>query len=146
MSLNVLQFLSLFLGKKWNDSQRRAEPWGRGCICTPCFTCPTSNYAPPEIWKSMFLPLLKKAVMGGGEGQHTSGDLPIFNIFRPPKIHCYNPYSILGKQLRAEPWVICPCWFKTGGHRGQTPTHPPALNLYPILFKSTNQALNMMLY
>ena len=84
-----------------------------------------------------FCPCWKKAVRGGiwGKTPPVTSLLLIFSS--PTKLHCLNPYLLLGKQRRVKPWgigVMCPCWFKAGGHREQTQTHHPALNLYSILF------------
>jgi hypothetical protein len=56
----------------------------------------------------MFLPLLKKAVRGadGADAKTTPVTFLILIFFRPPKIHCYNPYLLLGKERRAKPWGI----------------------------------------
>ena len=134
----------VFLSITGTYDQRRAEPYGRGCICTPCFKT-GGAYAQPLSMPHLkfeivyFCPCWKK-LSGGADGadSKTPPVTSLLLIFsRPPKIHCYNPYLFLGKQRRAEPWgigFICPCWFKTGGHREQMPTHSPALILYPILF------------
>jgi hypothetical protein len=48
----------------------------------PLFQNTTFKYDPPEIWNSISLPLLIKAVRGAGWGrrQDTSGDLPTIKI------------------------------------------------------------------
>ena len=78
------------------------------------------EYAPPEIWNSMFLPMLKKTVRGedGADAKTPQVTSLLLIFYRPTKIHCYNPYLLLGKQRCAKPsgiGVMCPCWFKTGG-------------------------------
>ena len=38
-----------------------------------------------------------------GEADWADAKTPPVTFSRPPKIHCYNPYLLLGKQRRAEP-------------------------------------------
>ena len=79
----------------------------------------------------------KKKLSGGADTKTPPVTFLLLILYHPPKIYCYNPYLLLGKERRAELWGIggiYPCLFKTGGYRGQTSIHPPELNLYPILF------------
>ena len=79
--------------------QRRAHPWGRVCICTPCFKtggayAPLVHMPPLKFEIVCFCPSWKK-ISGGADGadSKTPPVTSLLLIFsRPPKIHCYNPY------------------------------------------------------
>ena len=142
----ILKLYGKFKSKIMVDiSQRRAEPYGRVCICTPCFKT-GGAYAPPLSMPHLkfeivcFCPCWKK-LSGGADGADDTTPLatsPILIFSRPPKIYWhviykYNPYLllffVLGKQRRLKPWgkgVMCPCIFKQegiGSRRQHTPLH-----------------------
>ena len=71
--------------------QRLAQPWGKGCICTPCFKT-GGAYLKFEI--VCFCPCWKK--LSGGADSKTPLVTSLLLIFSSlPKIHCYNPYLFL---------------------------------------------------
>ena len=83
---------------------RGVRSCGAQCAYAPPVSKQVGHMPPPEIWNSMFLPQMKKAVRGS-RLQGTSGDLPTFNIFPSSKIHCYNHYLFLSKLNL--PYQIC---------------------------------------
>ena len=95
----IIIMISLFLLHRFNDISplfydisplfRGVRSRGAQCAYAPLFQnrwgiCPPCECAPPEIWNSMFLPLLKKAVRGGGQMGQTPRHIwwpPYFKYF-----------------------------------------------------------------
>ena len=69
------------------EEQRRKEPWGIRGICSDDDM--PSKYAPDEIHNSMFLPLMKKSLIGAGHRGQTLKTILVIIRYTSLPLICY---------------------------------------------------------